>query len=228
MTVPAPTVPAPTVPAPHADARRPDPGHPARRLARARSGVAAVEFALILPIMLTLFVGLTELSSAIDNWRKVTLVARTVSDLTAQGDKQDPFSQETMTDILAASKLILRPFDGSKATIVVSALGYDVKKSLARPTVCSSTATANAKARSLGVAADLSLPPGFAVPGMRYVLTEVSMPYAPMLGSAVVNRLGGFNGSFTLSVSFPWPTRGGQTHGTNPYPEIVLPGGSPC
>ncbi len=208
------------------------PGHrPApcvRRFRHDRSGVSATEFALILPVMLLLLVGMMELSNGINNWRKVTLLARAVSDLTSQGDKQNPVSAATMTDIFNASKLVMQPFNGANAKIVVSALGVDVTKSLFKPVVCSSAATSNAKARAVGVASDLSLPPGFTALGMRYILTEVSMPYTPVLGSALVNLMGGTNGSITLTVSIPWPTRGGQPYGLNSYSEVVLPNGSPC
>ncbi|MCJ2032952.1 TadE/TadG family type IV pilus assembly protein [Methylobacterium sp. J-068] len=199
-----------------------------RAFLRDAAGVSALEFALILPIMLLLLVGMTEMSNGIDAWRKVTLLSRAVADLTAQGDKQNPMSAATMADILKSSKLVLRPFDATNAQIVVSALGVDIKNLALKPRVCSSAATANAKARAVGVASDLNVPPGFQVTGTRYILAEVTMPYAPMLGSALVNQLGGSNGQITLVVSTPWPTRGGQPYGLNPNSEVILPNGSPC
>lgn len=199
-----------------------------RSFGRATGGVSAVEFALIFPIMLLLLVGIIELSNGVDNWRKVTLLSRAVADLTSQGDKQNPMTDAAMADILRSAKLILRPFDTTNVKIVVSALGVDLKGFSLRPVVCSSAATDNAQARATGPASDLSVPQGFQVTGTRYILAEVTMPYAPMLGSALVNQLGGTNGRITLTVNTPWPTRGGQPYGVNPYSEVVLPKGSPC
>ena len=54
----------------------------ARDLARDRSAIAATEFAVIVPIMLVMFFGTVEFSSAVAVDRKVTLVARTLADLT--------------------------------------------------------------------------------------------------------------------------------------------------
>jgi Flp pilus assembly protein TadG len=54
------------------------------RLRRDRRGLAAVEFALVVPLMLVLFFGALEFSSGVAVDRKVTLVARTLSDLTTQ------------------------------------------------------------------------------------------------------------------------------------------------
>src|SRR6202012_1951113 len=47
-------------------------------------GVSAVEFAILLPLMLTLYLGGAEISQAVSADRKTTLVAHTVGDLTAQ------------------------------------------------------------------------------------------------------------------------------------------------
>jgi len=55
-----------------------------RRLLKDRSGLAAVEFAMIFPMMVVMFFGVLELSAAISVDRKATLVARTLSDLTSQ------------------------------------------------------------------------------------------------------------------------------------------------
>jgi Flp pilus assembly protein TadG len=48
------------------------------------SGIAAVEFAMVVPLMLVLFFGTVEFSSALAIDRKVTIMSRTLSDLTSQ------------------------------------------------------------------------------------------------------------------------------------------------
>ncbi len=57
---------------------------------RDRSGIAATEFAVIVPIMLVMFFGVVEFSSGVAVDRKVTLVARTMSDLTSQVPSSAP------------------------------------------------------------------------------------------------------------------------------------------
>ncbi|WP_442756778.1 TadE/TadG family type IV pilus assembly protein [Methylocystis sp. JAN1] len=57
---------------------------PAKRLQRNESGIAAVEFALILPLMLMIYMGLVELSRGMRAAQKLDLVAHTLADLTAQ------------------------------------------------------------------------------------------------------------------------------------------------
>ncbi len=56
----------------------------ASRFARCRAGLAAVEFAFIAPIMILLFFGVLEGSSAYSVNRKVLLASNTLADLVAQ------------------------------------------------------------------------------------------------------------------------------------------------
>lgn len=195
----------------------------ARDLRRDRRAAAAVEFAVILPVLLAIWAGMTELAHALDEWRKLTLLARTVSDLTAQGDTKNPISTTLMSDIFASAATVMRPFNTANAKIVVSAMGVGVSGSTTIPTVCSSYANANAVARSTGLASGLTVPLGYQIAGMRYVLAEVSISYTPMIGSALVQLAKGVSSTITFSSVAPWPTRGGQTYGNNIYTEVVLP-----
>jgi Flp pilus assembly protein TadG len=57
---------------------------PLRRLLKNDGGIAAVEFALILPLMLMIYMGLVELSRGMRTAQRLDLIAHTLSDLTAQ------------------------------------------------------------------------------------------------------------------------------------------------
>jgi Flp pilus assembly protein TadG len=191
-------------------------------------GVSAVEFSLVLPIMLALFFGVTEFGRATEYYRKVTLLGRAVADLTSQGDTQNPVTSATMTDIMASAKLVLTPYTSSGVKIVVSAVGVPLTGGVQTPRVCSSYATSGATARSTGLASDITVPEGFQLPGARYILAEVSAPYSPLFGSGIMRLVGGANNQFTFKAKVPWPVRGGQTYYTGTNNEIVLPSGSPC
>lgn len=56
----------------------------ARRLSRDGRGIAAVEFALILPLMLMIYLGLVEMSRGLRAAQKLDLIAHVLADLTAQ------------------------------------------------------------------------------------------------------------------------------------------------
>src|SRR2546429_5001265 len=64
-----------------------------------RSGVSAVEFALLLPLMLPLYVGGLEISNYVSAGRKVTITARSTADLVA---RVSSVASKAMTDVFAA------------------------------------------------------------------------------------------------------------------------------
>lgn len=96
-----------------------------RRFAGAESGMAAVEFALILPLMLMIYLGLVELSKSLRAAQKVDLVAHTLSDLTAQkltggaATGQAGLTEADIQAIFAAGTALMSPLPatGLKMTI---------------------------------------------------------------------------------------------------------------
>lgn len=57
-----------------------------RQMAKSESGLAATEFALLLPVLVLLFFGLVEASTAMTVNRKVAIAANTLADLAAQSE----------------------------------------------------------------------------------------------------------------------------------------------
>lgn len=101
-----------------------------RQFRLVEDGVAAVEFALVLPIMLTLYIGAMEASTLISMDRRVQSVAGAVGDLVARSDTTIPAA--TLTDYFRASGGIMAPFpsDGLKQVVTqvqVSADGKTIK-----------------------------------------------------------------------------------------------------
>src|SRR5271169_2489091 len=101
-----------------------------RRLARARDGVSATEFALILPIMLTLYIGSVELGDGIAINFKTTLAARTVADVASQcgvctvtnTGPNGTIDATEMQSILNSSTKVLAPYSTSNVVITLSEL----------------------------------------------------------------------------------------------------------
>src|ERR1017187_10259776 len=91
-------------------------------LLRDRSGVAATEFAVIVPIMLGMVFGTIEFSSGVAVDRKVTLVARTLSDLTSRSIS---VGGSDMTNFFAASCKILTPYPSAPTQATLSELYVD-------------------------------------------------------------------------------------------------------
>jgi Flp pilus assembly protein TadG len=95
---------------------------PVRRFLRDKRGVSAVEFAMLLPLMVTLYLGSVEVSSAIAVDRKVTLVARTLGDLVAQATSVD---STDMTNILSAATSVVQPYSSTLIQATVSRIDID-------------------------------------------------------------------------------------------------------
>jgi Flp pilus assembly protein TadG len=94
-----------------------------RRFGRNTEGAAAVEFALILPFLLLLYVGSIEASSLITVDRRVNVISGTVGDLVARWDSAaDPLTLAELTDYFKASAGILFPYADSGLRQVVSFL----------------------------------------------------------------------------------------------------------
>jgi Flp pilus assembly protein TadG len=88
-----------------------------RRWRNDRKGVAAVEFAFIVPIMFFMFVGAVELSQAIIVDRRVTQVASSVADLVAR--KETSIKLGEIGDITKIGGYIMMPYSQSPLQVVV-------------------------------------------------------------------------------------------------------------
>lgn len=88
------------------------------RFRRTDRGVAAVEFALILPFMLSLYLGSVELSAAISVDKRVSTVAGSLGDLVARTDGQ--LTNAALTDYFEASAGTMAPYSSTGIKQIVS------------------------------------------------------------------------------------------------------------
>jgi Flp pilus assembly protein TadG len=104
------------------------------RARRDERGISAVEFALVLPVMFTIYLGVVELSKGYMASQRMTVVARTLADLLAQQQQLQtggttycptgvapPCVNDTlMSTVFGASAAIMAPYDQAKLTMTVS------------------------------------------------------------------------------------------------------------
>lgn len=93
-----------------------------QRFRRENSGVSAVEFAIIAPLMLIIYLGSVEVSLALSIDRKITSTASAIADLVAQ---DDVITDDEIVDILNAGNAIIVPFDAGPLQLRVSSLLMD-------------------------------------------------------------------------------------------------------
>jgi Flp pilus assembly protein TadG len=90
------------------------------KLAGDRSGIAAVEFALLMPGLLTLFIGSYELSSLLLAYLKLESAAESAADLVGQTAVNTVLQSSDFTNITNAVKNIMVPFSTSGTSLKVA------------------------------------------------------------------------------------------------------------
>jgi Flp pilus assembly protein TadG len=143
-------------------------------------GVSAVEFALLLPLMVTLYLGGVEVSQGLTIDRKVTLVARTVADLAAQAQK---ITSADMTNILDASTAVMLPYSTAKAKVTVSQVTIDSNGIATISWSESKNGTKRAKGSSV------TLPAALNIPSSSLIWSEVTYDYKPVIGYVITGTM---------------------------------------
>ena len=150
------------------------------RFARDQEGVSAVEFAMLLPLMITLYLGTVEISQGVAIDRKVTLTTRTVADLASQAST---ISNADMTNMLNASSSVIQPYDSSKLKVTVSLVSIDGS---GKATITWSDTLGGTK-RAVG--STVTLPAALVVNNTSLVWSEVSYTYTPTIGYVITGPL---------------------------------------
>jgi Flp pilus assembly protein TadG len=155
---------------------------PLRRFLRDRRGISAVEFALLLPVMLTLFLGGTEITQGITVKRKTTIVTRSLGDLVAQDTS---ITDSEMTAIFQATNAIVAPFSANNLKVIISSIAIDENNAAK---IVWSDAANGATAHAAGLA--ITLPPGLnQFPNTTLIWAEVQYDYTPAIGHVITGML---------------------------------------
>ena len=142
-----------------------------------RDGVAAIEFAFIMPIFALVLLGAIEYCRVISVYRKLTLTTRTVTDLTTQYLQM---SNADVSTVLNASSTIMVPFSTTQLKIVLSQINTD---SAGKSTV-SWSKTLNGTALVAGTT--VTMPTGSTQASTSVILSQVTYAYTPIFGSQFV------------------------------------------
>jgi Flp pilus assembly protein TadG len=102
------------------------PPTPCAVFARDQSGVAAIEFALLLPIMLMLFIGSFEATNLVLASMKLEASAETAADLIAQTRINTYLASSDFSNITNAAKQVLTPLStsGTKLKLAYASVTY--------------------------------------------------------------------------------------------------------
>ena len=153
---------------------------PLDQLIADRRGMSSIEFAMLLPVMIILYIGGVEITSAIAIDRKVSQVARTLGDLVAQATN---ITATDMSSIMGATSSIVQPYDDTKLKITVSSVQVDAQGHAK----VSWSDTKNGTVRQVGSA--VTLPAGLSVANTSVILAESQYAYTPGLGYVITGTM---------------------------------------
>lgn len=160
-----------------------------RRLKRDERGVAAVEFALIAPLMILLYYGLAEVTLGMMAERRAGHAASVVADLVAQSNQMNATQ---MDDIFEVGEAIMKPFPAATLRMRVTSVKADAQ---AAPKVVWSRGSGMT---ALGSGASATaVPAGFLAANESIVMAEVSYAWDSPIHKTIPNALN-FNQTFFL------------------------------
>jgi Flp pilus assembly protein TadG len=154
---------------------------------RDRRAVSAVEFALLLPLMLVLYIGGNEVGQSIAIYRKVAQTAYTMCDLITQVSST---TSAGVTDVLAAANAVMMPYDASGAKMVLAAVTYNG----GTYQVAWSKAQNGATAWTVGAAppSTITIPTNLVTTGQQLIVAQVTYTYTSVFTS-VMTKIWGSN-----------------------------------
>ncbi len=169
----------------------------AARRAANQDGTAAVEFALLMPIMITLFFGVVETSMALICRSDVSLMASTAGDLISQAQTA---SKADLSNVYSAAGTVLYPYydpakaGAAKPTIRITSINDDGSGAAGQNHLtgkvawtCTQTGSGTLTPSSRAVNDTVTLPQPLMTAGGSIVIAEIAYQY----NSATSKVIGG-------------------------------------
>lgn len=174
---------SPAAPLPAASAGRHRRGVVA--LLRSPAGFGAVEFALVAPMLLLLYLGGSEISMAMSVSRRVAHAAATVADLASQKSVLQP---NELRGIMQSAKAVIAPYSSQTLQLRLSSVKIDAAGKATVEWSCPSTGLAR-----LATGTPYALPTSFAAARNRsLIVAETLFSYSPV-------SLTAFTGAFQMN-----------------------------
>lgn len=169
-----------------------------RDLAGDRRGVAAVEFALVVPVVIVVYLAGFEVMEASTVYRKLTDTTVQIANVTGQ---YTTMSSTDVTNVLGASSQIMTPYPTTNLSIVLSEVTTNAAGA------GKVTWSQEYQGTALGVGTNVTMPSGYQTPNTSYILVQTTYSYQPVIGGAFVSPISMTNQIFMLprsSSSIPY------------------------
>jgi Flp pilus assembly protein TadG len=153
----------------------------AAKLARDKRGNAAIEFAVIVPLMLTMFFGVVEFSSGVAVQRKVSMAAQELADMASRNKS---VGDTDMTNFFNVGKAVLTPYIPSPLNATITQIYVDPATGVARSQWSKGTVP-RADASAVPLPANLvarDAVTNVILPNQYFIFSETSYLYQPAVG----------------------------------------------
>ncbi|MEA2838170.1 MAG: hypothetical protein QOD89_2720 [Bradyrhizobium sp.] len=150
------------------------------RLARDNRGNAAIEFAFIVPLMLTMFFGMIEFSSAVAVDRKISMLTQGLADLAS---RYDSVNDTDIANFFTIGDAMLTPYSATPLKTTITEIYIDPSTGAARAQWSKGDA-ARTVGSSVPVPADLIARDSLnkIIPNQYLIFTETTYLYKPAIG----------------------------------------------
>lgn len=145
-----------------------------------RRGIAAMEFAAVAPLIVTVFLGSFQLLDAATVLRKLGDTTVQLANITAQ---YTTMSQTDVNNVLDASATIMAPYATTPMSIVLSEVTTDAN---GNATVTWSQAY---QGTALAAGTPMTMPAGFDSPSTSYIVVQASYAFTPSVGGGIIGSI---------------------------------------
>ncbi|QPC86546.1 pilus assembly protein [Mesorhizobium sp. NBSH29] len=157
-------------------------------------GVAAIEFAMVAPLLIGMCLVTWELALGVDTSRKVGRAGSTIGDLVAQ---ENTMKKSELQGILTIGRSIIQPYNRSDPAVTITAITVS-NDAAAKPTVAWAYKVSGSNSYSPGAAVGSpeTLPEKLRTPGAFLIRVESNLSYKPAITfSSTTNDRAGLGGS---------------------------------
>jgi len=156
-----------------------------RRFLASTRGVVAIEFAMILPVLLVMLLATFDGGCAIAVYMKVRSATYVLASVTNQYSTAVPIASSTMTGIFNATSAVLAPYSSAPVVAVIS----ELKIAATKATTATVRWSATLNGTALAAGSSVNLPTGIASSTSTcgtypcyLILAQVSYTFTPLFG----------------------------------------------
>lgn len=150
------------------------------KMRRGQQGSAAVEFALIAPMMIALFCAIIELTGLLMVERKIISASQTVADLVTQ---ETSVTSQDLDDIVQAGRLIFDPYPTLTLTFNIASIRFNTDTGVPE-LVWQRLVGVNPGGSDI-----LTQAVGLGAPGEGVVIVYITYSYDPLLGGIITGTV---------------------------------------